>query len=433
MSALARWFFAQNWAVSGSDVAHADIIKELRKDGIRVKIGQNKARIPLKTGLVVYNQAIQPQNPELKEARRRKMPVLSYPEVLGVLSEGYTAFAVSGSHGKSTTTVFLSLMLGAAGFDPTVIVGTKVPQFGNSNFRKGDSRYLVLEADEFHSSFLEYSPAFGIITNIDQEHLDWYKNLGNIKRAFLSFVKNFKEGGILVLNRDDATLRSLKIQLEKICRERDVLPAWYSLSGKQAGEIKESLSRIPGKHNASNAVAAATLARELGVSAAHIKKALRSYAGAWRRMEFKGTLPLPRGSADVYDDYGHHPTEIRKTLEGAKEFFLKKNIICVFQPHQEKRLHMLFQKFKNAFEAADAVILLPTYTVAGRDAKKKTLKSSEDLFREVKKRKSRAFFARTPGDIKKIISEMDSLPYRNSVLIMMGAGTINEYTEKLFQ
>ena len=433
MSALARWFLAQKWAVFGSDMVPSEITQTLKKEGVRVKIGQKKANIPHKMGLFVYNRAIPPENPEYREAKRRGVPMLPYSEALGLLTDHYTTISISGSHGKSTTTSLLSLILTKAGFDPTVIVGTKIPQFKNSNFRKGKSRYLVIEADEFHSSFHEYSPTFGIITNIDKEHLDWYKTFANVKKSFLTFIERFNEGGILVVNKDDKILFSLKKKIETICKKKDVLTVWYSLSQKNAKKIKDSLSHVPGTHNVSNGVAAATLARELGVKEKTIQESLKSYRSAWRRMEYKGKISRGRSKIEIYDDYGHHPTEIKKTLEGAREFFKEKNVICVFQPHQGKRLKALFDDFVKSFKSADLLILLPIYNVAGRDD---TQKKYTSLSLSKKITNTDVIYLESYKKIPKTLKDLHnstSLPHKDSVLIMMGAGNINDYTETILK
>lgn len=450
MSALARWFLAKKWAVSGSDSAESTITRNLEKAGVKVKIGQKKGNLPSGAGLFVYNQAISADNPELREARRRKgVPVLSYAEAVGFLTRHYDTCAVAGSHGKSTTTSILSLALAKGGFDPTVIVGTLVREFGGRsgdgvNFRNGKKDLLVLEADEFHSSFLNYSPLHAIITNIDREHLDWYEDFTNVKRAFLEFIKGMRNGGILILNKDNKELRSLTKDISALSKKKEISLFWYSLHDKDARKIAKAMAHIPGTHMQSNAYAAFLLARHLGAKEKDILNAFKAYRGVWRRMEYKGELKIQlacrtgRNSEfkiSIYDDYGHHPTEIAATLRGAKEFFKKKNIICAFQPHQEKRLTALFGEFVRAFDSADALFLFPVYKVAGRDGTGRT-RDSGDLAEKIVRRGTipNVFFLERftlllPW-MEKVLSERQ-LPYRDSVLIMMGAGNINEETKKI--
>ena len=294
VSSLAYWFRTQKWAVFGSDSAEGKIIKDLKKDGFKVKIGHKKGLLGPKAGLVIYSNAVKPDNPELVEARRRGVPILSYPEAVGVLTRHYKTFGVAGAHGKSTATSLLSLVLIKAGWDPNVIVGTKLKEFSGRNFRLGQSDYLVLEADEWKGAFWNYSPFGAIITNIDKEHLDFYKNLGNVKKSFLKFISNIQTGGILVANRDDEKLFSLKREIEKIVKRNGVELVWYSLSpvsGRLSlvSRLKSNLS-IPGRHNVANAMAVYVLAINLGVPENKILSALKDYRGAWRRMEYRGDL-----------------------------------------------------------------------------------------------------------------------------------------------
>jgi len=440
MSSLARWFKAKNWAVSGSDSAASDLLRELRNDCIEVKIGHKKANLRENTGLLVYNRAISLKNPEIAEARRRGIPALAYPEALEALTWYYMTVAVAGAHGKSTTTSLLSLMLILGRKDPTVIVGTKLKEFarhgGNaSNFREGKSGMLVLEADEFHSSFLHYSPSAALITNIDREHLDWYGTFANVKKAFLEFVGNIRQGGVLVANRDDAPLRALRSAIERIAKEHDVRVVWYTVHAPVVRAIRPLL-HIPGEHNLSNAVGAYTLARLLGVPERDALGAIARYRGAWRRFEHKGLLKIKNSGLkiDVYDDYAHHPTEIKATLEGAKAFFGDAKVICVFQPHQQRRLTALFNDFIKAFDAADSIVFLPTYTVAGRDTgdERHTAERLAALVAKRNPRRSVAYLV-DPRKLRAVVRSLtagDADAYRY-IVIMMGAGTIAEYTKDL--
>ena len=318
VSSLAYWFRAQKWAVFGSDSAEGKITRDLKKDGFKVKIGHKKGLLGPKTGLVIYSNAIKPENPELMEAQRRGIPTLSYPEAVGVFTRHYKTFGVAGAHGKSTATSLLSLVLIKAGWDPNVIVGTKLKEFGGRNFRLGQSDYLVLEADEWKGAFWNYSPFGAIITNVDKEHLDFYKNLGNVKKSFLKYISNIQTGGILVANRNDEKLFSLKREIERITKRNGVELVWYSIdkNSKLSAHIKSNLS-IPGRHNLANAMAVYILAINLGVPENKILSALKDYQGAWRRMEYRGKFM----GAKVYDDYGHHPTEIKATLQAFREKF----------------------------------------------------------------------------------------------------------------
>ncbi|MEK7626933.1 MAG: UDP-N-acetylmuramate--L-alanine ligase [Patescibacteria group bacterium] len=468
VSSLAYWFKAQSldklgtakgrkWAVFGSDSVEGKITLDLKKDGFKVKIGHKRGLLGPKTDLVIYSNAIGPDNPELREARRRGIPMMSYPEAVGTLTRRYRTFGVAGAHGKSTTTALLSLVLIKAGWDPTVIVGTKLKEFGGRNFRLGKSNYLVLEADEWKGAFWNYSPFGAIITNIDREHLDFYKNFGNVKKSFLKYIGNIQTGGILVANRDSEKLFSLKKEIEKITKRNGVELVWYSIavaSPPLVSRLKRNLS-VPGKHNLQNAMAVYVLARNLGIPENKILRALKGYHGAWRRMEFRGELRIrnkelgirdkkvkaKRGDSiihnskfiiPIYDDYAHHPTEIKATLQAFREKYPDSKIICVFQPHQAHRLKMLFNDFAHAFNDADSLILLPSYKVAGRDVSSKKY-TSENLAKKIKG----AIYLKNPRNLKKAVEKAvihnSKFIIHNSVLIMMGAGTIVNSTDELLR
>lgn len=429
ISALARWFLAKNWAVSGSDIKASSITKELRKEGVKVKIGHKAANVPRGVSMVVYSEAIGPKNPEILEAKRHAVKPLSYPQALGCLTDAYKAIAVTGSHGKSTTTSLLALMLIEARLDPNVVVGTKLREFGNKNFRLGKSKLLVLEADDFKAVFLNYHPHAVIATTLDREHLDYYKNLSNIKRAFLKFFGNIKKGGTLVINYDDENLRSLRVAVRKLAKKRSLKVLWYGLRNTDAASVRRAI-KIPGIHNVSNALGALTLAvKTLGIGRSTALRAIARYRGAWRRFEYRGKFM----DAPVYDDYAHHPTEIRATLQAFREKFPKKKIVCVYEPHQAERLRLLFREFQGAFEDAQYVFILPVYRVAGRD-RVITRFDSKALVAAVNRHSSgthAAYLPKKSGVIKEVLALPSST--RDMVIVMMGAGDIADYTPELLK
>ncbi|MDW8280004.1 MAG: Mur ligase domain-containing protein [bacterium] len=210
VSSLAQWFLAQNWLVYGSDVSKNENTNLLSKLGAKIKIGHKSSNVSPNYTLIIYSQAIKPDNPEILKAKKYNILIKSYPEFVGYLTNIYKTIAIAGSHGKSTTTSLVSLMFTNYDLDPTVILGTKLKEFKNTNFRNGKSKYLILEADEYGGAFWNYYPTYVIITNIDKEHLDFYKNFLNIKKSFLKFICNIKFGGYLILNKDDKNLFSLK-------------------------------------------------------------------------------------------------------------------------------------------------------------------------------------------------------------------------------
>lgn len=453
-SALARWFLKHGWKVSGSDSDASSITDALKKEGVKIFIGHRTKNISQKTKLVIHSAAISAENSELKRAGFLKIPIKSYAEFLGDLTKRYKTFAISGSHGKSTTTALLSLVLIKAGFDPTVIVGTKLKEFGDSNFRNGKSEYLILEADEYQKSFLRYSPAAAIITNIDREHLDIYKNLNEIKKVFLKFINNIQPGGILVVNKNDKNLFSLKNKIQKITEKNELKIYWYSIFPRKS-VLSRSMSavlKILGEHNLSNASAAYTLAKALGIKEKDIFNAISGYRGAWRRMELRGELRIKNKELrikqngiihnskfiiPVYDDYAHHPTEIKATLAGIAQKWPKTAIICVFQPHQAQRLSALFKEFTGAFDNADVLVLLDIFKVKGRDEVSYNI-NSKKLAEAIKKRKSSpaVLYLENSNNLKKEINNilLYPKPYTlNPIVVMMGAGDIYKMTDKLIK
>ena len=459
-SALARWFLNSGHQVSGSDISSSEITNSLKKEGVKIFIGHRSRNLPESVDLVIHSAAIPKNNPELIKARESGAPVKLYSEALGELSKKYKTIAVSGAHGKSTTTALLSLVLIKAGFDRTVIIGTKLKEFGDNNFRNGKSRYLVLEADEYHKSFLNYSPFAAVITNIDREHLDYYKNLTVIKNVFLKFIKNVLPGGILILNKEDKKILSLKNKIKKITRENDLKAYWYGKNEK----IKKII-QIPGEHNISNASAVYTLSKTLDIKDKIIFNALSKYRGAWRRMEHRGQLKIKncKLKIDVYDDYAHHPTEIKATLSAFRQKYPRSKIICVFQPHQEERLKALFVDFIKSFDDADNLILLDIYKVKGREKvsqnnAKNAISKSPSLSKKLaisikthlkhaknaKKRPFRGYL--TPNgvfpinyskslvkDLKTTINSLITDSPKNGIIVMMGAGDIYKLTDDLIK
>lgn len=434
MSALARWFLAQNWTVSGSDASNSPLLQDLKKEGINVKIGQHKATsLPHKTNLVIESQAIAHSNPEHKKAEEIGARIYSYPEMIGILTREYETIGISGAHGKSTTTAIMSVIMLAEKKDPTIIIGTKMRELGGKNFRSGKSEYLVLEADEYGRAFYNYSPFIGVITTIDKEHLDTYRDLNDIKSGFLKYISNIKSGGYAVMNGDDKNINSIRDKILKICEANNIHGAWYSRNGSLAEKIRKTI-KIPGEHNVSNALAAVSAAAILGITENKAIAAISRFKGSWRRMELRGKIhsnKFPSGTTvTVYDDYAHHPTEIRASLEGLRAKYPEWNIICVFQPHQAKRLDLLFNEFSESFGAANRVIIIPVYKVKGRDIPLKSKHGAKALAKLIaaRNKKIKSSYLDDPKLIKK---ELIAAATGKSIVVMMGAGDINLLTDKI--
>lgn len=416
VSALAQWYISEGWHVTGSDAVRSLITDNLVYRGAAIRIGPHKASaLRPEVSRVIYSVAVKKDNPERQKAKSLKIPQFSYAEALGELTKNYKAIAIAGAHGKSTTTALVGLMLLEAGFDPTIIVGTKLKEFGNSNFRKGKSEWLILEADEFHGSFLHYAPFAAIITNIDREHLEFYQTFGNVKKAFRTFISQVKEEGHLVLNREDKNLTSFKLKTRANI-------VYYDRKGARAAKVK-SLLRIPGAHNHSNAMACDTLGKVLGIPVSIRDKIFSQFTGTWRRFEYRG---MYRG-AKIYDDYAHHPTEIKATLSGAREKFPKAKIWAIFQPHLAERLSLLFPDFAMAFREANQVIILETYKVLGRESVSPKNRDAKSLAKKL------AFSqpARFMRDSKDVFRALKKETTKGDILLFMGAGDIKNLSDKL--
>ena len=374
ISALAQYYLAKGDRVSGSELKESEITQLLRKKGATIFIGHKDKNLSKNVDLVIYSSAIPKDNPELKRAKEYKLNLKTYPQALGELTKKYFTIAISGTHGKSTTTAMTSLILSKAGLDPTVIVGTKLKEFGNSNFRMGAQSpsdhppILVIEACEYKKAFLNYFPKIIVITNIEREHLDYYKNLKNILSAFKEFISHLPENGYLVANKDDKNVTRLIRSLKKITKK------YYSLRQKEDVNKLKSLLKIPGTFNVQNALAALSVARILKIPDKISFKVLSGYKGAWRRFEIF-PLSLNNTPFTLISDYAHHPTEIKATLQAAREKFRKRRIILVFQPHQYQRTKLLFKDFVNVFKDCiekdwvQKIIITNVYEVAGREKK----------------------------------------------------------------
>ncbi len=423
VSALARLYRSRGFQVSGSDISRSEITDALKKESIQTFIGKHKAaNVAGSVTNVIHTAAIRSDNPELVIAKRRRIPTRTYARALGELSRGYRLIAIAGSHGKSTTTALTALALIRGKFDPTMVIGTKLREFRNSNFRLGRGAWLVIEADEYRASFLNYRPTIAVVTNIDREHLDYYRTVANVEAAFLKFLLRIQLNGTAVLNRDDRRTRRVG---RKLARSRkDIRIIWYSLRDAAAVKIRKVI-RIPGRHNVSNALAAVQVASTLRVPRSVSYRAIASYRGAWRRFDYQDHF----AGAKVFADYAHHPTEIMATLQGARERFPKNRIWCVFQPHHYERTRLLYKEFSRAFKNCDALVLLDIYEVAGREhAGRDNRVNSERLAKAVTRRGTPALYLNNPRRLKPFLKRWLK---PGDILLMMGAGDIWEMTKEL--
>lgn len=420
-SALAKYYFKKGERVLGSDLSPSEITEELQNLGIKIFLGKHQAKnLPKEVDLVIYSQAIEKGNPELKKARKLKIKCQSYPQALGEITKKYFTIAVSGTHGKSTTASLIGIILKEAKFFPTVIVGTKVKEFSNSNFLLGKGKYLVIEADEYKDAFLNYWPKIIGLTTLEPDHLDYFKNFENYKRSFLKFVSHLKEDGKLILNRDDKNIFSLFKNKKAI---------WYSLKDKEAKKIKKIL-KVPGSFNVSNALCALKVARILGIEDKISFKAISNFEGIWRRCQIEKKKIFQKKVIFIHD-YAHHPTEVKLTLEGIREKFKKKKIIAVFQPHQYQRTYYLWNEFIEALRSSkvDQLILTKIYSVAGRESEKiKKIVSAKKMAKILKENGTNVVYL---PEIKDVFFWLKKNLQGGEIVAFLGAGDIYQKVKEI--
>ncbi|MHB9154591.1 MAG: UDP-N-acetylmuramate--L-alanine ligase [Endomicrobiales bacterium] len=374
MSGIAEVLVNLGYKVTGSDLKKTEVTAHLARLGAGVMIG-HKARNIAGAHVVVTSTAVSRANPEVRAAGKSKIPVIPRIEMLAELARLKYAVTIAGTHGKTTTTSLAALVLQEGGLDPTVVIGGRLKNL-KSGAKLGKGDYLVAEADESDGSFLKLSPAITAVTNIDNDHLDYYGNIENIKQAFIRHINSVPFYGCAILCSDDANVREIlpavkrRYQTYGLGGKPDFTATkiktldggsrfTFAHRGKRLGEV---MLRVPGSHNILNALAAAAIGVELGIPFDNIATALNDFAGVGRRMEMKGD----RNGILVIDDYGHHPTEIRATLAAIKGNWPKRRLVVLFQPHRYSRTAHLYKEFGPALGAADEVRLLPIYPAGER-------------------------------------------------------------------
>lgn len=400
MSALARYFLAQGAKVSGSDMDESAILTELSTEGVEIFNGHKAENVPLELDLLVYSEAIPTDNPERQMAREKEIKEQSYFQALGEAARAFRVIAVAGTHGKSTTTAMLGLALPEA----TVFVGTKIFEWGGKNFHTGNSDLLVAEACEYRNSFLNFKPYIAVITSLEPEHLDFF---GTSENYFAAFKKFIAPAEFLVADFGDPAIAAIAADFPRIkIDSRDFIAAVPPLS-------------VPGEHNIANSSKVLGVFAALGRDQEKAKKALMEFRGSWRRLE--------QVASNVYDDYGHHPTEIRTTLKALREKYPQKKIFCVFQPHQYSRTRFFLDDFGKSFDDADEVLIPNIYRVRDSEEDVRSV-SAEDLVEKIRAHGVRARFtenfARTVAILRTEVGSED-------ILLTIGAGPIDEVA-KLF-
>lgn len=408
ISAIARMMLLEGKIVSGSDTVESIVTEVLSDHGADIVIGHATENIKEDTDLVIYTIAVTEDNPELKKARELSIPLLTYPEALGLLSKNKYTIAVAGTHGKTTTTGMIAHSMLEAGLDPSVIIGSFLKGY-KSNFIAGKSNYFVLEACEYQRSFLHIKPDILVITNIEEDHLDYYKDLDDIQSAFREIIKNLPKEGYVICNPNDKNLKPVLKGVDQRIVDYTVEELGIEL-------------KIPGKHNIENAKATLSVLKLIDVAEEKVLDSLEKFNGTWRRSDYLG---VTEKGAIVYDDYAHHPSEIQTTLSGFALRFSNKKIIVVFQPHLHSRTKTFFKEFSKSFIDADEVIFTPIYE-ARRESNIPI--TSEMLSGETAKHHKNVSFMSDFYEIERLLkSEYDE----KDLIITMGAGNIYQIGENI--
>jgi UDP-N-acetylmuramate--alanine ligase len=436
MRALAQMLLDLGAVVSGSDAAAGGATERLAELGATVHIGQRGENIPKNCELVVYSAAISDQNPELLAANRAGVKVLKYSEMLGELMAEKIGIAIAGTHGKSTTSAMVSYVLHKAQADPSFIVGATVEQLGGPS-GVGKGRHFVAEACEFDRSFLNLKPHYAAILNIEEDHLDCFRDIDAIIEAFRAFASGVAVGGVLVVNGEDrhaaeavrdATCDVETFGLSEECHWRGVIVnpdrGRIHIEILKGGEkFCDFLVPLPGLHNAYNTLAAVAMLHHAGVSPEQIAEHIAQFTGARRRM----TLKVQTGGATVVDDFAHHPTEIQATLRAIANFYQPKRIFCIFQPHQHSRTRFLLKDFAQSFALADEVIVPDIYFVRDSEKEKDHI-SSKDLVAQIRLRGGVAIYLKT---FEVIVEYIKGVFEPGDLIVTMGAGNIWKVADEI--
>lgn len=437
MSGIAEILLAMDYRVSGSDLAASTVTDRLAGLGARIAIGHRAENVGA-ADVIVISSAVGPENPEVRDGRGRGIPIVPRAEMLAELMRLKYGIAVGGTHGKTTTTSMASLVLSAGGLDPTVIIGGRLEQLG-SGAKRGTGDYFVAEADESDGSFLKLSPTVSVVTNIDDDHLEHYGDMGRLTATFGEFLNKVPFYGFGVVCLDDPRLRGIVSISSRRMATYGFSPdaevraddlrigpdgARYRLSRKGADLGEVSLASF-GVHNVANSLAAATVGLELGLPPGDVIRGLGDFAGVDRRLEFKGACAVEGGRWRVYDDYGHHPTEVTATIAAARAMAGGGRVVVVFQPHRYSRTALLYDKFASALAAADRLWLLPIYP-AGESPR-----PGVDAALIADAARLKGYAAVTLAPLDEIVAPLVADLRAGDVLLTMGAGNVTTLGPRL--
>ena len=433
MSGIAEVLLNLGYNITGSDMKASDITRRLEGLGAKIFIGHRPEFIN-GSDVVVYSSAVKKDNPEIVSARGKLIPVIPRAEMLAELMRMKYGIAIAGTHGKTTTTSMIATILGSHGMDPTVVIGGKLNSIG-SNARLGKGEFLVAEADESDGGFLKLSPTIAVVTNIDREHMDHYRDMDEVRGAYLAFINKIPFYGCAVLCMDHPNIQGLipkvtrrhttyglTAQADFSARDMEIKGVKTSFDVWQRGRKLGKVSvRIPGEHNVYNSLAALTVAMELDMSFEEARDSLSNFSGVERRFQIKGEY----NGITFVDDYGHHPVEIKATLKAAKAGW-DNRVVAVFQPHRYSRTKDLFQEFLSAFNDADTLVLTDIYPAG--EGKIEGI-SSEALYNSIK-----AYGHRDVvyiPDKKDIPDYLNKITKPGDIVITLGAGNIWQVSEEM--
>jgi UDP-N-acetylmuramate--alanine ligase len=432
MSGIAEILLSQGFEVSGSDKALSEVTDRLEKIGIKVYEGHSPENLK-DADVLVYSSAVHIDNPEVKAASERKIPVIKRSEMLAETMRMKYGIGIAGTHGKTTTTSMVGLTLTEGGIDPTIIVGGKLSGLGGTNARLGKGEFIVVEADEFDRTFLKLTPTIVALTTLESEHLDTYKDLDDIKSAFIEFANKVPFYGFVTLCLDEPALQDVIPNINKKIitygltaqtdvRAFDIVPNGFKTTFKVKyfnQDLGEITLKIPGKHNVLNSLVAVVIGRELGIEFNIIKHALESFTGVYRRFEVKYNKEIL-----VIDDYAHHPTETSVTLRGVRDGWLRR-LIAVFQPHLYTRTRDFYQEFGRSFLNSDVFICTDIYPARELPIEGITGEMISDITKKFG-HKNVHYIANK----KNVPAFLNEIKQDDDIIITMGAGDIWKYGEE---
>lgn len=434
VSAVAKYFLARGATVRGSDPNRNPLVDDLLRLGATWWPDERPERLAADVDLVVYTDDAHPDHPLRRRAEQLGIPSQNFSVTLGLIMDGYRQrLAVAGTNGKSTTTALLGLLLADAGLDPAVFIGSRLSDF-NGNLRLGRNDVFVAEADEYRDHFLNLRPTAAVITNVELDHVDYFRNDERLLTSFRKFAQDVTADH-LVINGDDQRLVALFPQAVTFGFSQAAqlqAPEVRQAAGQQTftavwrgSSLGEFTLRIPGRFNIANAMAAMAAALVAGASPMTFPATLERFRGIWRRFQ---VLTAPASPVTVVSDYAHHPTAVRVTLEGAKAFYPGRRLLAVFQPHHHNRLTALFDDFVKSFVAADHSIIVETYTVPGREPQTNDVKTSRQLVAALAAQGRAADYALSPAEAETMIRH---IAQPGDVVLVMGAGNVWRIGETL--